>query len=183
MGKVYEEIDVPLAAWLEAQPVFFVATAPLDGDGLVNCSPKGTSGTFAVIGPRRVAYLDLTGSGVETVAHLRENGRIVLMFCAFDGRPQVVRLHGRGSVLMPGEAEFAELRPRFSDHAGARAIVSVEVVRVGDSCGYAVPLMDLVAERDVLDLWTAKKGDEGLADYWATRNTTSLDGLPGLPAG
>ncbi|MGH3745503.1 MAG: pyridoxamine 5'-phosphate oxidase family protein [Mycobacteriales bacterium] len=181
MGKAYDEIDAQLAAWLEAQPVYFTATAPLAGDGLVNCSPKGGIGTFAVLGPRQVAYLDLTGSGIETVAHLQENGRIVLMFCAWEGRPRVVRLHGRGTALMHGEAEFDALRPRFPAHQGARAIVTVDLVRVGDSCGYAVPLMDLVAERDVLDLWTAKKGEEGLVDYWATKNATSLDGLPGLP--
>ncbi|HEX7356015.1 MAG TPA: pyridoxamine 5'-phosphate oxidase family protein [Mycobacteriales bacterium] len=183
MGKVYDEIEPKLATWLEAQPVFFVATAPLAADGLVNCSPKGLSGTFTVLGPRRVAYLDLTGSGVETVAHLRENGRIVLMFCAFDGRPQVVRLHGRGTVLSPDDPQFAALRPRFSDHRGARAIVTVDVTRIGDSCGYGVPLMDVTAERDVLDLWSEKKGDDGLAEYWTTRNAASLDGLPGLPIG
>lgn len=181
VGKVYEEIDAPLAAWLEAQPVFFVATAPLGGDGLVNCSPKGTSGTFAVLGPRRVAYLDLTGSGIETVAHLRENGRIVLMFCAFDGRPRVVRLHGRGTVLLPGSAEFDALRPRFPDHPGVRAVITADLVRIGDSCGYAVPLMQLVAERDVLDLSSAKKGEAALADYRVQKNATSLDGLPALP--
>jgi hypothetical protein len=180
MGKVYDEIDDRLAAWLEAQPVYFTATAPLARDGLVNCSPKGGSGTFVVLGPRQVAYLDLTGSGIETVAHLRENGRIVLMFCAFDGRPTVVRLHGRGTVLLPDDPAFAELRPRFTDHPGVRAIITVELARIGDSCGYAVPLMDLVAERDVLDLTSSKKGEAVLAEYRALKNATSLDGLPAL---
>lgn len=182
MGKVLEAIDTKLAAWLEAQPVFFTATAPLAGDGLVNCSPKGGTGTFVVLGPRQVAYLDLTGSGIETVAHLRENGRIVLMFCAFEGRPTVVRLHGQGTVLLPDDARFAALRPRFADHPGIRAIITVDLVRIGDSCGYAVPLMDLVAERDVLDLANVKKGEQGLADYRERKNATSLDGLPALSA-
>ncbi|HEY5335673.1 MAG TPA: pyridoxamine 5'-phosphate oxidase family protein [Mycobacteriales bacterium] len=174
-------MDTKLAAWLESQPVFFTATAPLADDGLVNCSPKGGIGTFVVLGPREVAYLDLTGSGIETVAHLRENGRIVVMFCAFEGRPTVVRLHGRGTVLLPDEERFAALRPRFADHPGIRAIVTVDLVRIGDSCGYAVPLMDLVAERDVLDLSSTKKGEAGLADYRARKNAISLDGLAGLP--
>lgn len=181
MGKVLEEIDERLGDWLQAQPVFFVATAPLASGGLVNCSPKGTVGTFAVLGPRRVAYLDLTGSGVETIAHLRENGRLVLMFCAFTGRPNIVRLHGRGSVLTPADDEFAALLPRFGEHPGVRAIIVVEVTRIGDSCGYAVPRMDLVAERDVLDLTSVQKGETGLAEYRARKNARSLDGLPGLP--
>ncbi len=181
MGKVLAEIDDGLARWLEAQPMFFVATAPLAVDGLVNCSPKGTAGTFAVLDPHRVAYLDLTGSGIETVAHLRENGRIVVMFCAFTGRPNIVRLHGTGAVLTPGDQEFAELVGRFTQHPGVRAIIVVDVQRIADSCGYAVPRMEHVADRDVLDLANAKKGEPALAAYRATRNATSLDGLPGLP--
>jgi hypothetical protein len=181
MGKVLPEIDAKLASWLEAQPVWFTATAPLAADGLVNLSPKGSAGTFAVLGPREVAYLDLTGSGIETIAHLRENGRIVLMFCAFSGRPNIVRLHGRGHVLLPDDARFAELRPRFTDHPGVRAIITVDVTRIADSCGYAVPRMDLVAERDVLDLSNAKQGEEALVGYRARKNARSLDGLPGLP--
>lgn len=180
MGQVYEEIDERLATWLEEQPVFFVATAPLAADGRVNCSPKGTAGTFAVLGPRRVAYLDLTGSGIETVAHVRENGRIVLMFCAFDQRPTVVRLHGRGRVVVPDDGEFASLAGRFTDHPGVRAIVVVELERVSDSCGFAVPRMDYVGERDALDRANARKGEDGLADYRRRKNATSLDGLPGL---
>jgi hypothetical protein len=181
MGKVVDEIDPALAGWLERQPVYFVATAPLAADGLVNCSPKGGIGTFVVLGPRQVAYLDLTGSGVETIAHLRENGRLVIMFCAFDARPTVVRLHGRGTVVTPGEPRFAELLPRFPEHPGFRSVIVADLVRIGDSCGYAVPRMDLVAERDVLDRAHAKKGSAALADYRAARNAQSLDGLPGLP--
>jgi predicted pyridoxine 5'-phosphate oxidase superfamily flavin-nucleotide-binding protein len=180
MAKVFERIDDQMAAWLTAQPMFVVATAPLAGDGLINASPKGGIGTFAVLGPTTVAYLDLTGSGVETIAHLRENGRTVLMFTAFDGRPQIVRLHGRGRVVLPDDAEFAELVQRFPRNPGTRSVIVVEVDRISDSCGYAVPRMDYVADRDVLDLWSGKKGPEGLVDYRAKNNAVSLDGLPGL---
>ena len=161
--------------------MFVVATAPMAGDGLINASPKGGSGTFAVLGPTTVAYLDLTGSGVETVAHLRENGRIVLMFMAFEGRPQIVRLHGRGRVVVPDDAEFVDLVQRFPRNPGTRSVIVIDVDRIADSCGYAVPRMDYIADRDVLDLWSEKKGPEGLVAYRAERNAVSLDGLPGLP--
>lgn len=180
MGKVHEQIDERLAAWLTAQPMFVVATAPLSGSGLINASPKGGSGTFAVLGPTRVGYLDLTGSGVETIAHLRENGRIVLMFMAFEGRPQIVRLHGRGRAVLPEDPQFTELVQQFPRHPGTRAVIVVDVERIADSCGYAVPRMDYVADRDVLDLWSEKKGPDGIAAYWAKHNALSLDGLPGL---
>lgn len=177
---MFDGIDDPLAGWLQAQPMFFVATAPLAADGLVNCSPKGSLGTFVVLDRRRVAYLDLTGSGIETVAHLRENGRIVVMFCAFDRRPRIVRLHGHGRVVLPGQDSFDELLPRFSDHPGVRAVIVVELARVSDSCGYAVPRMDLVQERDLLDLSAEKKGPVAMAAYRDRNNAQSLDGLPGL---
>lgn len=181
MAKEYVGIDEQLAGWLCRQPVFFVATAPLAGDGLVNCSPKGSGGTFAVLDSHTVAYLDLSGSGIETVAHLRENGRIVLMFCAFDGPPRIVRLHGRGAVVLPEDPRFGDLAGRFGTRSGARAVIEVDVVRVCDSCGYAVPRMDYVADRDILDKWSAKKGEAGLAAYRAEHNAVSIDGLPGLP--
>jgi hypothetical protein len=181
MGKVLESIDDKLAAWLTAQPVFFVATAPLAGDGLVNCSPKGMAGSFVVLDPHRVAYLDLTGSGIETIAHLRENGRIVVMFCAFDGRPNIVRLHGTGRAVLPGEEGFEELLARFPEHPGVRSVIVIDLARIADSCGYAVPRLDYVDDRDVLDLHNAKQGPEKLVTYRATRNAESLDGLPGLP--
>ena len=180
MGKVYEGIDSKLATWLMAQPMFVVATAPLDTDGLINVSPKGMAGTFAVLDEHTVAYLDLTGSGVETIAHLRQNGRIVLMFTAFDGRPNIVRLHGTGEVIRPDDDRFAELRPRFSDHPGVRSVIVVRVARVSDSCGYAVPRLDYVEDRQVLDLSNAKTGEDGLVDYRRRKNSLSLDGLPGL---
>jgi hypothetical protein len=181
VASVLDGIDEALADWLSTQPVFFVATAPRADTGLVNCSPKGMSGTFAVLGPTQVAYLDLTGSGVETIAHLRENGRIVIMFCAFDGRPRIIRLHGRGEVVTSDDPRFTGLLTRFSTHPGVRSIIVVTVTRVSDSCGYAVPRMQHLVDRDVLDLHNAKKGEDALVTYRAERNATSLDGLPGLP--
>ncbi|MBP6507418.1 MAG: pyridoxamine 5'-phosphate oxidase family protein [Opitutaceae bacterium] len=179
MGKIFEEITTELGAWLQAQQMFVVATAPLGANGHVNCSPKGGD-TFRILGPHEVAYADLTGSGIETVAHLRENGRIVLMFCAFTGAPKIVRLHGRGEVLEPGEAEFDALREKFPALVGLRTIIRIKVERVADSCGYAVPLYDFVQPRDVLDKLGEKLGPAGLADYRRRRNTASIDGLPGL---
>jgi hypothetical protein len=169
-----------MAAWLTAQPMFVVATAPPSGDGLINASPKGGSATFAVLGPTTVAYLDLTGSGVETIAHLRENSRIVLMFMAFDGRPQIVRLHGRGRVVVPDDAEFIELLKRFPRNLGTRSVIVIGLDRIADSCGYAVPQMDYVADRELLDLVSKKEGPKGLAAYRAEHNAVSLEGLPGL---
>lgn len=180
MATVFDGIDAGLARWLAAQPVFFVATAPSAGGGLVNCSPKGLSGTFAVLDQHRVGYLDLTGSGVETIAHLRENGRIVLMFCAFDGRPRIVRLHGRGAPVLPDDARFAELLPHFGTHPGVRSVIVVDLTRVADSCGYAVPRMTYVGDRDILDLSAVKQGPAKLAAYRRAKNSASLDGLPGL---
>jgi Pyridoxamine 5'-phosphate oxidase len=180
MGKVYDGVDDKLCAWMATQLVFFVGTAPLRGDGHVNVSPKGMAGTFAVLGPHRVAYLDYFGSGVETVAHLRENGRIVIMFCAFEGPPKIVRLHGRGRVVLPAEPEFAELRAHFAKertHA-QRSVIVVDVQRVADSCGYSVPRMAFVEDRDILDLHQLKKPTAYYDEYWDVRNAASIDGLP-----
>lgn len=183
MGRSYEGIDERLAAFLIHQPVFFVGTAPLAGDGHVNVSPKGVRGTFAVLAPLMVAYLDLTGSGAETIAHVRENGRIVLMFCAFEGRPRIVRLHGRGTVVESGGERFEPLRERFAEAEGARAVILVELTRVSDSCGYGVPNMTLASEREELAAWAGRKGPEGLAAYQSDKNAVSLDGLPALEPG
>jgi hypothetical protein len=180
MGKVHDGIDDKLRAWIAKQPVFFVGTAPLGGDGHVNVSPKGMAGTFAVLGSDRVAYLDYFGSGVETVAHLRENGRIVIMFCAFEGPPKIIRLHGHGRVVLPAHAEFAELRAQFPKertHA-QRAVIVVDVQRVADSCGYSVPRMAFVEDRDILDLHQLKKPPTYYTEYWDVRNAASIDGLP-----
>jgi hypothetical protein len=181
MGKLHERIDSKLARWLLEQPMFVVATAPLAADGMVNASPKGGAGTFAVLGERTAAYLDLTGSGVETIAHLRENGRIVMMFMSFDAAPRIVRLHGTGRVVLPGDAGFDALAGRFPHHPGTRAIIVVDIARIADSCGWTVPRMDLVADRSaLLDTWSEKRGPAGLAAYRAERNTASIDGLPAL---
>lgn len=179
MGKVYETIAPELAAWIAAQRIFFVATAPLARDGLVNASPKGMD-SFRVLGPKRVGYLDLTGSGVETIAHLHENSRIVFLFASFDALPRIVRLHGRGEVVTPGDARWSTLRSSFPDHPGARAILCADLVRISDSCGYGVPRYDFAGERDTLSRSCAAKGEAGLERYRAEKNRVSLDGLPGL---
>jgi Pyridoxamine 5'-phosphate oxidase len=183
MAKVFEFIDEKLANLLLAQPVFFVATAPLNPDGHINCSPKGNNGTFQILGPRTVVYRDLHGSGVETISHLRENGRVVLMFCAFDGPPRIIRLHGRGRVVLEDDEEFDHLTDRFDGAEHTRSFVVVDVERVSDSCGYGVPLMTFEGHRHKLEQWSKKMGDDGLARYKATKNQVSIDGLPGLPVG
>ena len=179
MGKCFEEITSELAAWLGQQKMFFVATAPLSATGLVNTSPKGMD-TFRILGPTEVGYLDLTGSGVETIAHLNENARIVLMFCAFTGPPRIVRLHGRGTVVAAHSAEFNTLRQHFPEIPGARSVVHVALSRISDSCGYAVPRYEHVGDRDTLVRWATSKGSAGLEAYRAETNIKSIDGLPGL---
>ena len=179
MGRFFDAIPDHLVDWLEEQPIFFVASAPLAGDGHVNVSPKGDD-TFRVIDATTVAYLDLTGSGAETIAHVRENGRLTIMFCAFAGKPNIVRLFGRGEAVLPGQPDFAALVDRFPVKAGTRAVIRLHVEQVGSSCGYSVPFMDLVGPRSTLDDWSRRKGPEGLDEYRAEKNATSLDGLPAL---
>jgi len=181
LGKVYDAIDEKLREFIGEQRLFFVATAPLSGSDLVNLSPKGLD-SFAVLDDHTVAYLDLVGSGVETIAHLRENGRITLMFCAFGGRPLIVRFHGRGEVVEPGDADFDELAGRFPAHASTRAVIRVQVERISDSCGYGVPLYEYKEERSQLPAWAERKGPEGVRRYQLDNNRESLDGLPGLRA-
>lgn len=184
---MYDAIDDSLRQWLTRQPMFFVATAPNDPEGHVNLSPKGGDGAFRVLGPNRVGYVDLVGSGVETVAHLRENGRIVLMFNAFTGPPKIVRLHGRGRTVPEDDPAFAALVAEFplSEESKplARGIVLVNVNRIADSCGFGVPRMELVSERDQLLRWSegqqAKNGDRWKDRYVAANNARSIDGLPG----
>lgn len=179
MGKLYEQIDPALRGFIEAQRMFFVATAPLDATGHVNLSPKGLD-TFRVLGPGQVAYLDHVGSGAETIAHLQENGRIVLMWCAFQGPPRIVRLHGRGEVLQPGSGEWERLRPLFPEHPPGRAVIRVAVERVSDSCGYGVPLYEFQADRSQLPAWADRKGPGGIRQYQADKNKTSIDGIPAV---
>ena len=177
MAKVHPEITPPLREFIERQPLFFVATAPLAADGHVNLSPKGLD-ALRVLAPDRVAYLDLTGSGNETAAHLRENGRITLMFCAFADKPLILRLYGRGEAIHPRDAAWNELVPHFHELPGQRQIVRVRVESVQTSCGYAVPLYVFEGHRDLLTKWAEKKGDDGIREYWAKKNTKSIDGLP-----
>ena len=179
MADRFAELSPELAQWWREQPVFFVATSPAGPDGHVNVSPKGYD-TLRVLSPTRVAYLDLTGSGVETIAHVRENRRITLMACAFNGNPRISRIYGSGTVHAVGSTGFDELAPRFPELPGRRSIIEVEIERVATSCGYAVPLMDLVEDRDRLTQWARKKGEEGIAAYWSSKNAHSIDGLPGL---
>jgi hypothetical protein len=177
MSKQLENIDSELAAWIAGQRLFFVATAPLSKDGHVNASPKGGD-SFRVLGPMEVAYQDYTGSGAESVAHLRENGRIVVMFCAFDGGPRIVRLHGIGTVITPDHPRFGEMQSLFPPHAGTRAFIHVAVNRVSSSCGYAVPFFDFREHRDTLDRWSETQGREKIQAYREKKNEKSIDGLP-----
>ena len=188
MAKIFERIDEHQREWIAAREMFFVATAPLAADGRVNCSPKGPRGTFRVLDDHTVAYLDMVGSGAETVAHLRENGRIVVMFCAFDGPPRILRLHGHGEVIPADDPRFAELYARadfdapHEVEAARRAVILIEVERIADACGYGVPLLAYEGERVHAEKWAQKKlrvgGESAIADYMATKNTESIDGLP-----
>jgi hypothetical protein len=190
MARTHDVIDEHLRRFIERQPMFFVGTAPLSGDGHVNISPKGPIGTFRVLGERRVGYLDYSGSGAETVAHLRENGRIVVMFCAFDGPPSILRLHGTGEAIMAGDERFDALRDEcaFDELTtvaeAQRSIVVVDVARIGTSCGYGVPLMSFEGERPHYDKSKQKRlrtlGPEGLLKRQVTNNATSIDGLPAI---
>jgi predicted pyridoxine 5'-phosphate oxidase superfamily flavin-nucleotide-binding protein len=179
LGAVYPSITPELKEFIEAQPLFFVASAPLSPDGHVNLSPKGQD-TLRVLSDARVAYLDLTGSGIETAAHIQENGRITLMFCGFQGPPRILRLYGTGRVVRPGNPEYDELAARFPPLLGARQIIDVYVSRVHTSCGMAVPYLKLEAPRDQLNEWAEKQGPAGVADYWKRKNAQSIDGLPGI---
>jgi hypothetical protein len=179
MSKVFPELDDDLRAFIGRQHVFFVATAPLSPEGHVNLSPKGLD-SFRVLGSTTIAYLDLTGSGVETIAHVRENGRLTLMFCAFAGRPRILRLYGRGRVVEPGDAEWEALSGKFPSYAGTRSVIIVDLERIADSCGYGVPRYEYQSERSQLVEWAQRKGAEGIRRYQDRENRRSLDDLPGL---
>lgn len=182
MGKTYEAITPGMAGWIRQQQVFFVATAPLSRDGHVNASPKGLD-CLRITGPNQVAYLDATGSGAETIAHVRENGRIVLMFCAFTGPPKIVRLHGRGLAITKTSPTWDSWCRRFPAMAAPRSVIVVDVTRVSDSCGYGVPTMEYRCDRDVLARWAATKGAAVLPAYRREKNSRSIDGLPALDDG
>ena len=183
MGKIYETIDGRLREFIEAQPMFFVATAPAGSEGHINISPKGGRGTFAVLDGNRFAYLDYLGSGVETLAHLKENGRIVVMFCAFAGAPNIVRLHGTGRAVLTDDPDHDGLLRAFPEPRthGLRSIIDVSVTRISDSCGYGVPFMDYVGDRDLMERWAERKTEDEIAAYVRKKNLTSIDGLPGMP--
>jgi Pyridoxamine 5'-phosphate oxidase len=181
MGKLYDAIDDRLAAWIRRQRMFFIATAPSGADGHVNLSPKGPIETLRIVDPRTVAYLDLVGSGAETAAHVRDNGRIVVMLCAFEGPPRILRLHGHGEVLPPEAIDFDELDAVPEQR---RSVIRVDVQRIADSCGFGVPLMAYEGERPNARAWAEGKlrkgGPRALDDYMDEKNATSIDGLPAL---
>ena len=177
MAKVHPEITDELAEFIRQQHLFFVATAPLSEEGHVNLSPKGLN-SFRILSPLRVAYLDMTGSGIETASHLQENGRITFMFCSFEGYPKVLRLYGTGHTVLPGTAEWDELSPQFELFYGTRQIIVADLHHIRTACGYGVPLMEYAGERDQMQRWAAAKGDEGLEEYRNEKNLCSIDGLP-----
>jgi len=187
MGKVHERIDGRLREFIEAQPIFFTATAPLAGDGTINLSPKGLRGSLAVLDELTVAYLDFAGSNAETIAHLRENGRVTLMWCAFQGPPNIVRVHGRGEPVFRDDPRWGELIGHFGDidasQHGLRAIIVVRAELIRDTCGYAVPFMAYEEDRDLHGKRFAREDDESLGAYFEKKEhiATSIDGLPGLP--
>ncbi|HKJ23888.1 MAG TPA: pyridoxamine 5'-phosphate oxidase family protein [Myxococcota bacterium] len=182
MGKQYEVLEPSLVEWIERQHVFFVASAPAGDGGFVNLSPKGLD-TLRVLDERRVAWLDFVGSGVETIAHLRQNGRVTLCFCAFEGPPRILRIHGWGEAFEPGTREFDQLRAHFPAvpvEAAVRSVIEIHAARIADSCGYGVPLYEYRGERSQLHDWADRKGEAGLTDYRRERNARSIEGLPAL---
>lgn len=177
MAKFYDSISEDHREFIGKQHIFFVASAPLDADGHVNLSPKGMD-SLRVLSDSRIAYVDMIGSGNETSAHLRENGRITFMWCSFNGKPDIMRMYGHGRAVLPSDPEWAELSPLFPHYINARQIITADIYKVQTSCGYAVPLMDYVADRDTLTRWAEAKGEAGLAAYICEKNAVSLDGLP-----
>ena len=182
MGKVYESIDEKIEQFILNQKMFFVGTAPSSADGHVNVSPKGLD-SFRILDDHTVVYADLAGSGIETVAHVRENARIVLMFCAFEGAPNIVRLHGRGEVVEQGHADFDSMRALFGTLTGLRSFIRVNCTRISDSCGYGVPLFEFKQHRTQLVGWSTKKGAAGLKQYLLEHNRHSIDGSTGIEVG
>jgi len=179
MGKLYTELDSVLVEFIEQQKMFFVGSAPLSADAHVNVSPKGMD-CFRILDSRTVAYLDVTGSGVETISHVKENGRLIFMFCAFEGKPLTLRLHGRGDVIESHEAEFAELRPLFPELPAVRSMIRLRIDRIADSCGWTVPLYEFAGTRDYYDKYAQSKGAEGIQAGQLESNMESIDGLAGL---
>jgi len=179
MGKIYNKIDDKSANWIEQQRMFFVATAPISGEGLVNLSPKGLD-SFRILDAHTVAYLDLTGSGIETIAHVKENARITIMFCAFEGPPKILRIHGHGEVIEKSNPRFNSLISKFIKFKSARAIIVIKIKRVANSCGYGIPVYHYQQQRDTLIKWAENKGERGIRAYQIEHNEQSLDKLKGL---
>lgn len=179
MGKEYAEIDESMMRWMKKQHLFFVATAPRSDDGLINCSPKGLDG-LRVLGPNKLVYADTGGSGIETVAHLKENGRILIMMCAFEGPPKIFRFYGTGSAVEESSDEFGEYAALFPDLPAIRNFIVIDVERIRDACGYGVPNYEYVGERDSLKNWLDTMSPEDIDAYRKEKNAESLDGLPGL---
>ena len=181
MGKIHEHIDEKLTKFIEAQKMFFVATAPLTGEGHVNLSPKGYD-AFKILGPNEVAYLDMGGSGIETQAHVQENGRITIMFCAFEGPANILRLYGKGEAVQFDDPRFPDLLAKFPSFDKARTIFVIKLDRIQDSCGWGVPFYDFKGERDQLQRYADNPDRD--AEFWAekfrTANAQSIDGLEGI---
>jgi hypothetical protein len=179
MGSIFPELNDRLREFIAEQKMFFVASAPLAPDGHVNVSPKGLD-CLRILGPTTVAYVDFTGSGIETVAHVRENGRLTLMFCAFQGPPRILRLRGRAEAVEPPDEHWDHYYRQLPQYDNTRSIIVLHVEMIADSCGYGIPLYEYVGERTQLAAWCERKGPEGIAEYQATKNRHSIDGLPGL---
>jgi len=179
MAKTFDRIDDAMRAWLEKQHIFFVGTAPLSEAGFVNLSPKGYD-CFRILGETQVGYLDFTGSGIETIAHVKENGRITFLFCSFDATPRIVRFHGNGTVHELGTPEFDKLLVNFQPRAGMRSIITANLTRISDSCGYGVPRYQFLGDRSTMEDYWTNKGEEGTVDYQRKKNSHSLDGLEGI---
>lgn len=179
MKQDYGSISPRIADFMKSQKIFFVATSPLSENGHVNVSPKGYD-TFQIIDEKTVAYLDLSGSGVETIAHIRENNRITVLFCAFEGSPKIIRLYGKGTVITKNSPFFDEHIDRFPKYSGARAVILIDVIKVSGSCGFSIPIYKFISERDQLIKWSEKRGEDWIKDYQKTNNTVSIDSIPAL---
>lgn len=177
MGKQFPVMMPEHEEFIRRQHLFFVGSAPLSDEGNVNISPKGYD-SFRIISDKRVAYLDMTGSGNETSAHIHENGRVTVMFCAFEGPPNILRLYGTGAVVLPDSSEWESLYPLFTPLPGARQIIVIDIHKVQTSCGYAIPFMAYEKERDTLQRWSVQQGEDGLKQYVQEKNSASIDGLP-----
>jgi hypothetical protein len=179
VGSLFPELNAALREFIAQQKMFFVASAPLAADGHVNVSPKGLD-CLRILGPTTVAYVDFTGSGIETVAHLRENGRLTIMFCAFQGPPRILRLRGCGEAIEPNDVAWDTYAGQLPQYDSPRSIIVLHVEMIADSCGYGIPLYEFKGDRTQLPAWCDRKGPEGIAEYKATKNRQSIDGLPGL---